>query len=64
MPSARTGGVSLPAILVAGGTEGAMLGFGQSSVLRLALPELSCRRWITTAAITGLALRRLTKVQP
>jgi hypothetical protein len=42
--------VSLPALLVAGAVEGAMLGFGQAGVLRLALPGLPVRRWIGSTA--------------
>jgi hypothetical protein len=48
--------ISLPALLIAGAVEGAILGRGQTSVLRLALPELPQRRWIaSTAAAAALA---------
>jgi hypothetical protein len=42
--------LSLPALLVAGAFEGALLGFGQARALRLALPNLPTRSWIISIA--------------
>lgn len=42
--------VILPMLLVAGAVEGAVLGWGQVTVLRHALPALSRRRWIIATA--------------
>lgn len=48
--------LAVPVLLVAGAVEGAALGWGQASVLRRALPELSRSRWVAaTAAAAVLA---------
>ncbi|MFK4084887.1 hypothetical protein ACI2LF_12295 [Kribbella sp. NPDC020789] len=44
--------IAVPALLLAGSIEGALLGFGQASVLRLVLPNLPVRSWI---AVTSAA---------
>ncbi|MFI9815876.1 hypothetical protein [Saccharothrix variisporea] len=45
---------AVPALLAAGAVEGAVLGWGQASVLRRALPGLSRARWV--AATAGAAV--------
>lgn len=48
--------VAVVALVLAGVVEGAMLGWGQSSVLRRALPHLPAGRWIAcTAGGAGIA---------
>ncbi|MEO6083827.1 MAG: hypothetical protein ABIQ18_12070 [Umezawaea sp.] len=48
--------LAVPVLLAAGAVEGAALGWGQSSVLRRALPELSRSRWVAaTSAAAVLA---------
>jgi hypothetical protein len=42
--------VVVPSLLAAGAVEGAVLGWGQATVLRRALPGLSRRRWIGATA--------------
>jgi hypothetical protein len=54
--SESSAAISLPALLIAGAVEGAILGSGQACVLRLALPQLPRRKWIaSTAAAAALA---------
>jgi hypothetical protein len=49
-------GVVVLSMLAAGAVEGAMLGWGQATVLRHALPGLSRRRWVAgTAGAAALA---------
>jgi hypothetical protein len=45
--------VSVPALLVAGAVEGSMLGWGQATVLRRALPRLPSRSWIVATAVAA-----------
>ncbi|WP_329000913.1 hypothetical protein OHA18_41590 [Kribbella sp. NBC_00709] len=45
--------VALPALLLAGSVEGAMLGLGQAAVLRRALPELRTRTWIIATSLAA-----------
>jgi hypothetical protein len=48
--------MAVPALLAAGAVEGTMLGWGQATVLRRALPDLKRARWIVaTAAAAVLA---------
>ena len=47
-------GVAVPALLVAGAVEGAVLGSGQAAVLRRALPELPGRRWVVATAVAAV----------
>lgn len=48
--------VALPAVVLAGAAEGAVLGWGQATVLRDILPSLSRRRWIAaTSSAASLA---------
>ncbi|GAA3336395.1 hypothetical protein GCM10020358_08400 [Amorphoplanes nipponensis] len=42
--------VSVPALLLAGAVEGAVLGAGQAAVLSRAVPGLSRRRWVLATA--------------
>ncbi len=51
LSAGATAQVSVPTLLVAGAIEGSVLGLGQASVLRRALPELSGRRWIAATAL-------------
>lgn len=46
--------VAVPALLAAGAIEGGMLGLGQATVLRRALPELPRRRWIAATAVAAV----------
>jgi hypothetical protein len=51
--------VALPALLLAGAVEGAMLGTGQALVLWWALPGLPARRWVwatSAAAVVAYAI--------
>ena len=43
-------GTAVPALLAAGAVEGSMLGWGQATVLRRVLPDLSRPRWIAATA--------------
>jgi hypothetical protein len=45
--------VGVPALLAAGMVEGSLLGWGQSRVLRRALPGLPRRRWVLATAIAA-----------
>lgn len=42
--------LAFPALVVAGAAEGALLGWGQATVLRRALPDLSRPRWVFATA--------------
>jgi hypothetical protein len=42
--------VVVPALLAAGLFEGTLLGIGQASVLRRAIPDLPARRWVVATA--------------
>ncbi|MBJ8347028.1 hypothetical protein JGU72_20350 [Antrihabitans sp. YC2-6] len=54
--AASSPAVALPALVAAGAVEGAILGWGQASVLRRTLPGLSKTRWISaTAAAAAFA---------
>ncbi|WP_328325731.1 hypothetical protein OHA70_36285 [Kribbella sp. NBC_00382] len=55
--------ISLPALLIAGAVEGTLLGLGQASVLRLALPHLPRRRWIVSTSVAA-ALAYLIGLSP
>jgi hypothetical protein len=46
-------GISVPALLAAGAVEGGMLGWGQVTVLRRALPSVGRRQWIVATAIAA-----------
>ncbi|QQQ80633.1 hypothetical protein IOD16_18370 [Saccharothrix sp. 6-C] len=50
----RAAALVVPALLVAGAVEGAVLGWGQAAVLRRALPGVSRPRWV--AATSGAAV--------
>ncbi len=43
-------GLAFPALVIAGAAEGALLGWGQATVLRQALPDFSRSRWICATA--------------
>jgi hypothetical protein len=47
-------GVSVPALLAAGTVEGCLLGWGQVTVLRRALPDVRRRAWIVATAVAAL----------
>ncbi|WP_433728057.1 hypothetical protein ACQP2Y_13985 [Actinoplanes sp. CA-051413] len=47
-------GVSVPALLAAGALEGGMLGWGQVTVLRRALPGVGRRQWIVATAVAAM----------
>jgi hypothetical protein len=47
-------GVTVPALLAAGAVEGGMLGWGQVSVLRRALPGVGRRHWIMATAVAAM----------
>lgn len=54
--------VTLPALLLAGAVEGAVLGLGQGVVLRAAVPGLPVRRWVaatTAGAVLAYGLGML-----
>jgi hypothetical protein len=51
LTAASSARVSVPALLLAGAVEGAVLGAGQAVVLRRALPGLSRRRWVGATAV-------------
>ncbi|WP_307829742.1 hypothetical protein [Antrihabitans stalagmiti] len=54
--AAAPAAVALPALVVAGAAEGAVLGLAQATVLRRALPDLSRTRWVlSTAAAAAFA---------
>lgn len=46
--------VALTALLIAGSVEGGLLGFGQASVLRLAVPDLPRGRWIVNTSAAAV----------
>jgi hypothetical protein len=46
--------IAVPALLAAGAVEGGMLGFGQSSVLRRAIPGFRARPWIAATAAAAV----------
>jgi hypothetical protein len=46
--------VSVPALLAAGALEGGMLGWGQVSILRRALPGVGRRQWIVATAVAAM----------
>ncbi|MEV8438754.1 hypothetical protein AB0425_15370 [Actinosynnema sp. NPDC051121] len=50
----KAAALMVPALLAAGAVEGAVLGWGQATVLRQALPGLSRSRWV--AATSGAAV--------
>jgi len=52
----RSAWVTVPALLIAGAVEGALLGLAQATVLRRMLPGLRARRWVVaTSAAAVLA---------
>lgn len=54
--AAAPAAVALPALVVAGAAEGAVLGLAQATALRRALPDLSRSRWVlSTAAAAAFA---------
>jgi hypothetical protein len=46
--------VMLPSVVAAGAVEGTMLGWGQATVLRRALPGLRRRRWVAATACAAV----------
>lgn len=56
--------VAVPALLAAGAVEGAVLGWGQSSVLRRILPDLPVRRWIAVTAAAAVLAYAIALLAP
>ena len=55
LPAGIGDGIRAVVLVIAGGLEGAVLGWAQSRVLRGAIPALSARAWVSRTALAAAA---------